>query len=272
MRVGFIGFGEVAQTLASRLRSRGVEVVTSLEGRSPSTIERARTVGVTETSQEDVYSCPVVISAVTPGVALDTARRAGRHVRGIYVDINNISPETVRMASSLIEKGGFVDAAIMGSVRRKGADVRIIASGRDAEEFMKLNRYGLNIEVRGREPGDASAIKMLRSSYTKGVSALLSETLTAAHRLGLEEDVLEMLEYTEGNDFRESAISRLKSSCIHARRRYEEMKEVQDMLGEVIDPVMPTCIMRIFEKLKDVEISADADYRDVLDEALDAFL
>jgi len=272
LRVGFIGFGEVAQTLASRLRSRGVEVVTSLEGRSPSTIERARTVGVTETSEEDVYSCPVVISAVTPGVALGAARRAGRHVRGIYVDINNISPETVRMASSLIEKGGFVDAAIMGSVRRKGADIRIIASGRDAEEFMKLNRYGLNIEVRGREPGDASAIKMLRSSYTKGVSALLWETLTAAHRLGLEEDVLEMLEYTEGNDFRESAISRLKSSCIHARRRYEEMKEVQDMLAEVIDPVMPTCIMRIFEKLKDVEVSADADYRDVLDEALDAFL
>ena len=272
MRVGFIGFGEVAYTLASRLISRGAEVVTSLEGRSPSTIERARALGVTEASEEDVYSCEIVISAVTPDVALEAARRAGRHVRGIYVDMNNISPGTVRMASSLIENGGFVDAAIMGSVRRKGADVRIIASGRDAPEFMKLNMYGLNIEVRGREPGDASAIKMLRSSYTKGVSALLWETLTAARRMGLEEDVLEMLEYTEGRDFRESAISRLKSSCIHARRRYEEMNEVQNMLGEVIDPVMPPCIMRVFERLLDAEVSADEDYREVLDGVIDAFL
>lgn len=272
MRVGFIGFGEVAYTLASRLISRGAEVVTSLEGRSPSTIERARALGVTEASEEDVYSCEVVISAVTPDVALEAARRAGRHVRGIYVDMNNISPGTVRMASSLIENGGFVDAAIMGSVRRKGADVLIIASGRDATEFMKLNMYGLNIEVRGSEPGDASAIKMLRSSYTKGVSALLWETLTAARRMGLEGDVLEMLEYTEGRDFRESAISRLKSSCIHARRRYEEMNEVQNMLGEVIDPVMPPCIMRVFERLLDAEVSADEDYREVLDGVIDAFL
>lgn len=264
MRVGFIGFGEVAYTLASRLREEGVDVVTSLEGRSTRTVKLAGEAGVLDVPQEEVYSADIVISAVTPSVAIEAAKKAGEHVKGVYVDINNIAPRTVRKASSFIKNGRFADAAIMGSVRRKGSGVLIIAAGEGAEDFMKLNRHGLNIEVRGQRPGDASAIKMLRSSYTKGVSALLWETLLSAHMMGLEEDVMEVLEYTEGKDFRESTVSRLRSSIIHAGRRYEEMREVQSLLDEVIEPAMPSCIMRVFERLNEIDAPSDADYSDLL--------
>ncbi|MEJ8543344.1 DUF1932 domain-containing protein [Methanothermobacter wolfeii] len=266
MRVGFIGFGEVAHTLAARLIQEGAEVFTSLEGRSPGTMRRARELGVTDSEPEEVYSADIIISAVTPASAVDAARMAGAHVRGTYVDVNNIAPLTVKRALSYIENGRVVDAAIMGSVRRKGADVRIIASGEHAGDFMALNDYGLNIELRGSRVGDASALKMLRSSYTKGVSALLWETLLAAYRMGLEEDVLEVLEYTEGDDFRKSSISRIKSSAGHAERRYEEIHEIEKMLSTVMDPVMTGCIMKVFKRISSMELPHESeDYRDILE-------
>lgn len=92
MRVGFIGFGEVAHTLAARLIQEGAEVFTSLEGRSPGTMRRARELGVTDSEPEEVYSADIIISAVTPASAVDAARMAGAHVRGTYVDVNNIAP------------------------------------------------------------------------------------------------------------------------------------------------------------------------------------
>ncbi|HML05125.1 MAG TPA: NAD(P)-binding domain-containing protein, partial [Methanobacterium sp.] len=107
MKVGFIGFGEVASTLSAGLLKNGVEVSACIESRSSKTQKRA--------SKMDLNLCPtnielaetsdILISAVTPAVASDTAREVGEYVKGIYVDINNISPETTKKALSFIKNG-----------------------------------------------------------------------------------------------------------------------------------------------------------------------
>ena len=58
---------------------------------------------------------------------------------------------------------------------------------------------------------------MLRSSYTKGVSAVLLESLFA-HQLDLDQELLKCLESTECPDFRESSLSRVKNSAYHAEK------------------------------------------------------
>lgn len=250
MKVGFIGFGEVASTLARGLMGEGVEVYTCLEGRSTRTRDLARSMAVQPCSNnhEMAGKVDIVLSAVTPSQAIFIARELG-NVNGIYADLNNVSPLTVKEALEMVGKANTVDAAILGSVRKNGLKVKIIASGGAAEEFSQLNDYGMNIEVIGPDPGQASAIKMLRSAYTKGVSALLLESLYAAYQMGIDEEVLKYISQTEGPGFQESAASRMINSLYHARRRSEEMGEVVKMLSTETEPCMSRATLEFFKAL-----------------------
>ena len=112
----------------------------------------------------------------------------------------------------------------------------------------------VNIKVVSDEIGDVSKLKILRSSYTKGVSALLVETFETAEKLGLSEDLWEILALTENRDFETSAKSRISSSNKKAKRKYEELNEVLEFLDDVDkkrkSKIMALATREKFEKLK----------------------
>lgn len=228
MKVGFLGFGEVASTLSKWLKEEGVEVYTSLENRSSKTQSLAGECGVNICTDNKALAetSDILISAVTPVEAVNVAEEVGKYTRGIYVDMNNISPQTAKKALAHIENGKTVDAAVIGGIKKERKKVQILVSGSYGEEFSKLNQYGLNIKCISPDIGKAKALKMLRSSYTKGVSALILESLYLAYAMGLDEEFLKCLEKTEGAGFKESAISRIKNSAYHSQRKSEEMDEV----------------------------------------------
>ncbi len=149
-----------------------------------------------------------------------------------------------------IETGKTVDAAITRSVRN-GLNVKIIASGPFVDEFAELNNYGMNIVDVGSENGQASGIKLLRSAYTKGVSALLFQSIYAAHTMGIDSEVLDYIGETEETGFKNTAISRIISSAVHAGRRADEMDEVVEMLSEYQDPIMSKATEAFFRELND---------------------
>ena len=64
----------------------------------------------------------------------------------------------------------------------------------------------MDITVVGNENGQASGIKLLRSAYTKGVSALLFESIYHAAKLGIDKEVLNTFSETEGPDFTDSSV------------------------------------------------------------------
>ena len=251
MRVGFLGFGEVASTLSSGLMENGAEICTCLVDRSNRTRRITEKIGVEicESYKFLAENVDILISSVTPSNAVDVASMVGKHTNGIFVDINNVSPKTVNKALGMIENEKTVDASIIGSVVRKGVSVKVIAAGRYAEDFAELNSYGMNISVVGHENGQASGIKLLRSAYTKGVSALLIESIYHGYKMGMDKEVLKYISETEGNDFMEAAISRIISSAVHAERRSEEMEQVVDMLSENQDPVMGKATEVFFKRL-----------------------
>jgi 3-hydroxyisobutyrate dehydrogenase and related beta-hydroxyacid dehydrogenases len=251
MKIGFLGFGEVASTLAAGLLNNGADVSTCVEGRSLGTKKLAKEtkLNLCKSNRELVESCDMLISAVTPHQAVKIAKEVGKHVKGIYADINNISPATAEEALSYIESGKTADASIIGSVRKNGLDVHILVSGPCAEEFAELNRFGMNISVVGNEIGQASAIKLLRSSFTKGISALLLETLYSAYKMGIDTEVLKYIAETEGEGFRESAVSRIISSAVHSKRRAEEMEEVVDLISKSSDAKMSKATGEFFKQL-----------------------
>lgn len=250
MKIGFLGFGEVASTFSAGLLEQKAYVATCVEGRSSQTKDLAQKIGVTlyKTNKELVEDSDIILSSVTPFQAIKVAKEVGKYINGVYVDINNISPKTVREALSFIESGKTVDASIIGSVK-KGFSVHIIASGKYASQFAELNKYGMNINIIGEEIGQASAIKMFRSSFTKGISALLFETLYSAYKMGIDENVLDIIAETECESFKDSAVSRIISSSVHAKRRYEEMEEVIELISENGNPKMSKATAEFFKEL-----------------------
>jgi len=267
MKIGFLGFGEVASTLSAGLLEQGAYVATCVEGRSNQTKDLAQKIGVTlyKTNKELVEDSEIILSTVTPSQAIKVAEEVGKYINGIYVDMNNVSPKTVIEALSFIENSRTADASIIGSVR-KGFSVHIIASGKYAAHFAQLNKYGMNINIIGEEIGQASAMKMFRSSFTKGISALLFETLYSAYKMGIDENVLDIIAETECEGFKDSAISRIISSSVHAKRRYEEMGEVIELIAKKGNPQMSKATSEFFkslyEEINGLEKRPD-NYRDV---------
>lgn len=253
MEIGFLGFGEVASTISKGLINHGIDVCTSVEGRSPLTIELAKKTGVNlyPTNKNIAESADILFSAVTPSSAIQIAQEVGKYVKGVYVDINNISPNTAKKTLSFIENGKTVDASIIGPITT-GLDTQIIVSGPYAYQLNKMNKYGMNIKIIGTDIGQASAVKILRSSFTKGVSALLFETIYCAYKMDIHKDVINYISQTEGEGFKDSATSRMVSTIVHAKRRYEEMDEVIDLLSECEDPKMSKATRDIFEKIQKI--------------------
>ena len=112
--------------------------------------------------------------------------------------------------------------------------MNLFFSGKRANEFKEfLKKYSsnnpetkVNITVVGNQIGAASALKVLRSSYTKGVSALLIETFEIAEKFGLSDDLWDVLVLTEGEKFLKSSKSRIENSYKSSKRKYEEMEQL----------------------------------------------
>ncbi|MBP2047037.1 NAD(P)-dependent oxidoreductase [Methanobacterium aggregans] len=270
MKIGFLGFGEVASSLSRGLVDHGVDVYTCVEGRSSRTRENAEKIGVNlcSTNMEVAEISDITISAVVPSRAVEVAEEVSNHCRGIYVDMNNVSPETVKQALGFIKKGRVVDASLMGSIIKNGLNVPIAASGPCAGEFAELNHYGMNIDVVGTDTGQASALKMLRSIYTKGVSALIFEAFSTAHKMGVDEELMKYLQKTECPGFKDAAVSRIINSTYHAQRKSDEMEEVLQFLREYTEPVMTHATSAFFKMIsKKIDLTEKPeDYRDIFQE------
>ena len=96
MIVGLIGFGKVSQNLVKLIRSDDIKFISSKENRSKSTIEAIddSNVETLPTFDEVAKRSDILISAASPKVALNIAKRYGKLLKGIYLDLNNIFSAT----------------------------------------------------------------------------------------------------------------------------------------------------------------------------------
>ena len=92
-------------------------------------------------------------------------------------------------------------------------------------EFITAKKISDNV-------GDAAVLKMLRSSYTKTVSALLIESWEIARAHNLENEFFDALALTEGPDFKEKSISRIENTLNSCQRKSEELEEIIECFDE----------------------------------------
>lgn len=229
MIIGFIGFGKVSQNLVSIIGSDDIDFVTSAENRSFETIDRIEksNVEALDTFKEVALKSDILISATSPKNALGVAMQYGKYAKGIYLDLNNISPDTILEISRSVEN--LVDGAIIGKIDSDSPVLYL--SGEKASSLEFLNDF-IQTKIISDKVGDASKLKLLRSSYTKALSALLIESAEIAKSNGLEDEFFDVLCLTEGDDFRQKSLSRIHNTLNASKRKSEELEEIIDYFDE----------------------------------------
>ena len=90
-----------------------------------------------------------------------------------------------------------MEGAILGAVGASAKLSRILLGGAEAAGVDQvLREYGLRTRFYSAEIGPASAFKMIRSVFSKGMETLLIETLVAARRAGLLDEVWDEIKAT----------------------------------------------------------------------------
>jgi 3-hydroxyisobutyrate dehydrogenase-like beta-hydroxyacid dehydrogenase len=190
--VAVIAPGMMGAAVAQRLVENGLKVLTSLDGRSRETVERACAAGMSAAGDEEIAAADFILSILPPGDALSLAQRFApalnaSNSKPVYVDCNAVNPRTVERIAAAVAPTGcpFVDAGIIGSPPKPGEKgPRLYASGPAAPRFATLAQYGLDIRVLDGPMSAASALKMSYAGITKGTQALGAAMMLAATRGG----------------------------------------------------------------------------------------
>jgi 3-hydroxyisobutyrate dehydrogenase-like beta-hydroxyacid dehydrogenase len=259
LRVGFIGFGEAGSTIASGLRSAGVERIVTFDTVARDahlglTIrERAGRSGTTivESPADLARASDILFSTVTSSSAIDAARQtvAFLEPRHLYADLNSVSPALKQEISGIVTATGarFVEVAVMAPVLPYGHRVPMLLGGSAAPLFKEaMTPFGMRCDVISATVGTAASVKMCRSIVVKGLEALLCECVLGASRYDAGAHVFASLnESFPGIDWQKLADYMVGRLVLHGERRAREMEEVSETLRAIgIEPIMAEATAR----------------------------
>jgi len=255
VNVGFIGYGEAAYNMSLGLKGEGLEgiratdVLADHEVKGRLVRKRALEAGVTLVSSDKELArwADILIAAVPSSFTTDVCKGVRDSLRPeqLYVDVSASTPATKDYIWQAIRDTGvlFVDAAMLGSLPQDKHKVPITASGNGAQKFKDLmTPYGMRIKVAGDRPGAASAIKLVRSVFMKGLASCMYEMLQAADAYGVCDEVIASISTSlDGISFVQHLDRLITGTAIHAARRAAEVKGSLQMLEEAdIDPCITT--------------------------------
>lgn len=224
--VAVLGLGEAGSLLARDLVRGGARV----RGWDPDLHGDVSEIPLAASFAEAVDGATLVISVNWAIVARDVAVAALPFLRPgtIYAEHNTAGPRLKAELAALVEPSGaaFVDVAMMTPVPPVGIRVPMFLSGSGAEALAAYYRsFGTPIGFIGSVPGEASARKLCRSVFFKGMASAVWEALAAARAAGVEEwlrsDVIDTFEKADAK-----LIDRLvDGTAKHATRRAHEMED-----------------------------------------------
>jgi 3-hydroxyisobutyrate dehydrogenase-like beta-hydroxyacid dehydrogenase len=125
--------------------------------------------------------------------------------------------------------------ALLGPVPARGLGTPALASGGGARAFVEaFEPLGMPVEAVSERPGDAAALKLMRSVFMKGLAAAALESLAAAEAAGQRDWLEGQLEAVIGGQLLERLV---EGSRAHAARRVDEMEAARELLLELgIEP------------------------------------
>lgn len=284
VKLGFIGFGEAAYEMGCGFNAEGKDVEiraydVAYEKNRESFDIRAKKAGVTlvDSLEELIASSEVIMSMVPTAYTLTTAMNALKYFDKdkLFADASTSLPDDmVEIAKAAAAMGvEFADVAMLGSLPKDKHKVPILVSGTGADSYLELMKpLGMDIEKVSDKAGDASAIKLTRSIYMKGLATLMTETLMCAYKNNIEDKIIESISGSlDGEKFIVTANRLISGNAIHSERRIHEMESViQFAEGCGITPTMTIATKKALEELNGLRLmdnfkdSKPKNYLDVM--------
>jgi 3-hydroxyisobutyrate dehydrogenase-like beta-hydroxyacid dehydrogenase len=213
------------------------------------------------TDEELAATSDYIISIVPPRDAMATAQRISkvsttspftkRDQPLYYLDLNAVSPKSVRSINELFESAGdrirFIDGAVIGSapsLKDDQADPSNIEAWKRPGIPMSGPHKLADAKAKGAhlasilgarhvsdDIGAASGLKMSFASLTKGFTALAIQSFTTAHRLGVLPELQQHLQQYSPKtyDLANASMPRMPPK---AYRWVREMEEIEATLTE----------------------------------------
>ena len=235
MRIGFLGYGEAARAFHEGLARDGLTFLAydiKLAAAGTSMREAMIERGADPCSSvAGLAEADWIFSAVTADQSLLAIEPLLPHLRQgqVVIDINSVSPDRKRETSLRVEQAGavYLDMAVMAPVHPRKHQTPVLLAGADAERLLpELLALGFAGSVAGDRPGAATAIKMVRSLFVKGLEAITVETLLAAEASGCFDEILASISGSfPGLDWPRFAAYQFERTTTHGRRRAAEMRE-----------------------------------------------
>ena len=282
-RFGLIGHGVVGSLFARLLSERGARVISydvlldredsAARMRSKIVADGARPGTLEEAIRESEY----VLAMAPTQACREAAVRASGYLQAgqVYCDFASTSPAVKREVEAIVVASGaqFVEGAILGAVGAALACPSILLGGASAESAADiLNHYGLRTRFYSPEVGRASAFKMIRSVFSKGMETLLIETLLSARRADLLDEVWDEILATLAPDRMQRTLETwIRSHAVSSERRYCEMLEVNRFVEELkLQPMIARAVADVFHRSNQLGMSAafeqePAQFTDVID-------
>lgn len=245
-RIAFIGFGEAGRAFARSLAAAGpvrIAAYDILQDSGGDGVLRAAAAALSVDLAVDPAAAAeranVVISAVTAAESLKAAQSVRDALRPgqVFIDINSVSPGRKQKTAALVEAAGaaYCDMAVMAPVHPRGHRTPVLVAGAgNAELETLLNDFGFDFDRAGERPGDATAIKMIRSLFVKGLEALTVQALAAAAEQGVYDRLFASLAGSfPGLDWSGFPAYQFERMAIHGQRRAAEMRESAATFAEL---------------------------------------
>ena len=271
MKIGFIGYGEAAFNISLGLGREGIHGIRATDAMMNHEImgkqvsNRAQQAGVelVSTNKEIAQWADVIFAAVPSSFTMDVCNDIKDCLRPeqLYVDVSASTPTTKETIWEVIKDTGvlFVDAAMLGSLPKDKHQVPITASGNGAEKFHELmTPWGMKITLAGEKAGAASAIKLVRSIFMKGIAALMIDTMQAADAYGVSDEIVASLgKSLDGISFQSHLDRLVTGTALHCTRRAAELKGSVAMQEEAgLNPEMTLASKHGHEALEKYDFSA----------------
>ena len=282
----FIGFGEAAYHIAKGLSSEGMTGMVAYDSQQDSERagaiihKRAEEIGV-QLAPDLETACKgarFVLSLTSAAVCVSVAKSvlpllgAGQ----VYVDMNSASPTAMSEIDHLPRAMGvdFCDVAMMASVPEGKHQTKMFLSGKGAQSFYSaMVPYHTKMTVLEAEAGGASAIKMFKSVFSKGLPQLLLECFVPAAKYGVLDEIVSSIKNTfQKRNIEEYADKVLFRTLIHAQRRSEEMRDVAETVEQLgLDASMSRAAQHKLEQLgaqnfkEKIGAEEEPDLRQIID-------
>lgn len=237
--ISIIGAGAMGSGVGRRLAEGGATVLTYLEGRSPATLDRAKSAGMQPAGLNDILDGEIILSIVPPAEAVSVAENVSAAARqqgkqAVFMDCNAISPDTMRQVAAAFDgsRVDVLDGSIIGLPPQPGKNgPKLYVSGDAANRSGVLGEHGLDVRRIDGPVGAASALKMCYAGINKGVTGLGTAMLLAAIRSGADQSLKkELAESAPDLDRKLSA--GIPDMYAKAYRWVAEMEEIAAFLGK----------------------------------------